>query len=752
MVDLTPFIDGINAARKQQVIVSSDPRSDFERTLSNYGFKNIGQIAVGRLTRITGVEDKGAKKSGWYIYNEIEDSRAEGHIIGIASYGDWKTNLNETWSSRSLNQMNRAELNNYNLQREAMRVAYEAEVKAKNERAALKAYEVWSNAPDANEHEYLTKKQVSAYQGVKQGSDGRLIVPMAYEGQIVSLQYIAPDSSKRFLSGGRIKGAWFMIEGAGDTVYVSEGYSTGASVHEATGATVYIAFNANNIYEVASYAKRSFPLARLIIAGDDDFENEINIGRQKAEQAASGLSIECVFPQGFIDFNDMHTAQGLESVSLLLNTKIKETYKKKDKGALKDIDRPSGVLGEMFDYYNATSGNKQHGFAIQTALAICSVVIGRKFKTNFDNYASLYFLNVGKSGTGKEHTKTVVEQILHAADMSHLIAGDGYTSAGAVFSGLLDRPKHISIIDEFGRYLEAGKSSAKGTHHQREANTKIMEAFGRAHSVLRPPTYSTMTLKKDAAKELRDRMIYNPSLTLLTMTTPSTLFQTLDMAAIKDGFVNRFLIHISDAKREVRRHKPPIDVPISISNWCNIVDNRNGRIFLANEPVEAVTIPLSQGAEDAQFEFQQYCIDLANELDAFGMAEITSRANEVAMRMSLIYALSENPDATIISRNHIEWCIKYVKMCLNDTIDRLKFKISHSEFEQDKKQVLQALRDIAPQGITWSQMQKEAPYSAHRPKDLKEILEALKDAELIGDEQYKPTGGGRPSIRWVALK
>src|SRR5690606_35275097 len=96
---------------------------------------------------------------------------------------------------------------------------------------------------------------------------------------------------KRFLTGGKIKSGYFRINGAGDDVYVAEGLATGASIHEATGSTVYIAFNAGNLYEVASMVKAR-ENARLIIAGDDDTKTAGNIGRTKAEQAATGLACD----------------------------------------------------------------------------------------------------------------------------------------------------------------------------------------------------------------------------------------------------------------------------------------------------------------------------------------------------------------------------------------------------------------------------------------------------------------------------
>lgn len=753
MVDLTQHKEGIEAARNKAPQICQEPRTAFMDVLHAEGFKSPRSLQIGKLERLDGSEDKRGKKSAWYVYNEIEDNQREGSIIGVASYGDWRTGISENWSSRSEHQMNTSERLNYHAAREAMRAQHEAETKSKQLEAAATAFEIWQEQPDATEHPYLKKKGVSTCTGLKIAKDKRLIIPVAVNKEIVSLQFIDGQGEKRFLTGGRLKGGWFLIEGETDVIYISEGYSTASSVREATGKTVYVAFNAGNLYEVASYVKNEHPQSRIIIAGDDDTSTAGNAGRTKAEQAAEGLNIECVFPVGFNDFNDQHQEQGIDALKECLNPDKLEAYEGKKTVDIGDIDRPIGILGDITDYYHATSGNRQNGFAIQTALAITSIILGRSYKTSLENFTPLYLLNVAKSGTGKEHAKTVTEKILYQVGLAYLIAGDGYTSAGAVFSTLLDRPKHISVIDEFGRYLEAGRDMGKGNAHQREANTKLMEAISRCDKVIRPPSYSSMTLKKEAADAIKNRQVYNPSITLLTMTTPETLFKSLDMGAIKDGFFNRFIVSISDAERAIRHHKPPIDVPDRIINWVNQILARNDKVHTASEPASPITLEFSNEAYQMQMENQQYTnVELPNELEKFGMGELSGRSNEMAMKISLICALARDPHTDVISGDDMKWAISYVNQALQTTIERLKVTLSHSGFEADKKEILADLRERKDKGITWAEMMKTPPYSQHKPKDLKDIMQALKDANLAGDEPYITGGKGRPTIKWIALK
>lgn len=303
MIDLTPYKAGLDAAFNNTPQSYSDPRSAFMSLLSAAGFTPPRTLKIGAIDRIDGTDDKRGKKSGWYIYNEIEDTQADSAaVVGVASYGDWKTGINETWSSRADHQMNDKERAAYHAKREAMRIAREQEEIRRHEEAAKTAFEIWSNAPDAESHPYLEKKGVKSAQGLKLHNDGRLIIPIAIENQIVSLQFIDKDGGKRFLTGGKLKGGWFMIEGESQTIYIAEGYSTAFSIYQATGSTVYVSFNANNLYEIAAFVKNKHLDSRIIITGDDDTKGINNIGRIKAEQTAQGLGLELIFPEGFNDF------------------------------------------------------------------------------------------------------------------------------------------------------------------------------------------------------------------------------------------------------------------------------------------------------------------------------------------------------------------------------------------------------------------------------------------------------------------
>ena len=202
--------------------------------------------------------------------------------------------------------------------------------------AAQRANELWEKASKTPAAPYLAHKGVKSM-GTRALPDGALLVPMragpTEMAPLVNLQIIRPAKAggfeKRFLRGGRMAGTMFVIGGfplRGDCIVIAEGLATAASVVEATGLHVAVAWNAGNLHPVAMALRAAYPDKRLLIAGDDDRTTKGNPGRTKAEAAARAAGGAAVFPHGLPDgakdWNDLHQCAGLDAVSAQIEAAI----------------------------------------------------------------------------------------------------------------------------------------------------------------------------------------------------------------------------------------------------------------------------------------------------------------------------------------------------------------------------------------------------------------------------------------------
>jgi putative DNA primase/helicase len=271
------------------------------------------RIEPGRFTRFSRCGKRGDDSCFAKLFPDLE-----GGIVG-----DFRTGETWTWHARRARPLTDAEQRAWRERIERERREAEALRAREEKEAAQRAKAIWDAAqPAPDEHQYLRRKAIKAH-GVRlyrgplaaggMRCDGALVIPLRNAaGEIQTLEFISPDGEKRFLPGGRKVGAYFALGTPSATICVAEGFATGASVHEATGYAVAVAFDAGNLEPVARALRAKFPKARLIIAGDHDASGT---GQRAAEAAARAVGGYVALPgEKGKDWNDTHRERGAEAV------------------------------------------------------------------------------------------------------------------------------------------------------------------------------------------------------------------------------------------------------------------------------------------------------------------------------------------------------------------------------------------------------------------------------------------------------
>jgi putative DNA primase/helicase len=246
------------------------------------------------------------------------------HLDGVPAGGleNWRDGKGwESWRFDIGRTLTPAELDALRTRSEAHSARRKDEVATRHGAAREVAVRIWHAArPADDEHPYLVRKGVAAH-GLRVFK-GALVVPIRDTfGELHSLQFIGASGTKRFLKGGCVGGLYFLIGTAGKVICIAEGYTTGASVHAATGYAVAVAFNAGNLGPVAAVIREHHPDAQLIVCADDDLSMPGNPGLTQARDAACTVGALLAVPAfgtdrpaGATDFNDLHRSRGLEAV------------------------------------------------------------------------------------------------------------------------------------------------------------------------------------------------------------------------------------------------------------------------------------------------------------------------------------------------------------------------------------------------------------------------------------------------------
>ena len=231
--------------------------------------------------------DKRGTKNGAYIVHT--DSKPAGWAM------HYRTGATVRWSASGKREPMTPAMLKQIKDEQAKRQKEQAERHAKAAKTAAYIWRHSSPISHQSEHPYLIAKRIQPH-GLRL-SRGALVVPIYSEGrELVSLQFIDGDGSKRLLSGGSKKGCFSPIGDFSSVtkLLIAEGYATGASLHESLSLPVLVAIDAGNLTPVAEAARRLFPDAEIIIMGDND---ESGKGQTEARKAALACGGSYLIPE-----------------------------------------------------------------------------------------------------------------------------------------------------------------------------------------------------------------------------------------------------------------------------------------------------------------------------------------------------------------------------------------------------------------------------------------------------------------------
>lgn len=294
----------------------------FAAAMAEHGLQPGEVVDDGKLHRFDGPDEKRGKRSAWYVLH--------GDGLPAGSFGDWRTGLSETWCAKSDRAMTDAERQAHRQRIEQAKAEAASERAKVAEEAAVKCAELWNIAANVDGgHAYIERKGIKPA-GAKQ-LRGALLIPLRDAGgELRSLQFIQPDGSKRFKTGGTVAGCYCALgskPGQDAPLLICEGWATACSLHEATGYPVAAAMNAGNLLAVAQALRVKLADVPMIVCADDDIETDGNPGLTKAWEAAQAIGASLAVPDfgperpdGASDFNDLHIACGAGAVVVCIES------------------------------------------------------------------------------------------------------------------------------------------------------------------------------------------------------------------------------------------------------------------------------------------------------------------------------------------------------------------------------------------------------------------------------------------------
>ncbi len=563
----------------------------------------------------------------------------------------------------------------------------------KEETPTIKTIEAYFNAASTcTSHPHLTNKGIKPY-GIRQ-YDGNLLIPLRnVAGTLQGLQGITPDGQTELFPQDLLKGCFHVINGNSNTWLICESYAEGASLHEATGYAVAIAFHANNFESVAVALHAQYPNVPIIIAAEDD---QLTPGQpslvaaNKAAQAVAGtVSVPALGTNKEskpTTFNDLHQQYGLDAVKRCIDAVLlapsatpATTVPAATVGQVNATPHrnapnpdPACLHGLVGDIAKAGSQNTEaNPYAIAASvIAFLGAAFGRgPFLAVGDDlhHPRLFLLHVGRASLGRKGTaKKIIKRIhealksidellspqVHSGGLSTreglaMLIHDGYRDGKNDVQPIVDK-RLLVIESEFANVLQQSK---------RDGNT--------LSSGLRDAWDGTSI--QPAVKTSRV-WATDPHISFIGDITPSELLDVMSKREMTNGFANRFIFFYAEGDKINAFPQPTPD---------NVVEALADRVaqvlrYAGADKHGSNNVLCMRFSPDAKLEYEAlYCGELRDRSGGELIAALLDRRAPVLLRLAMLFALTDQNH--IISVDHIKAAMAWVRYW----VDSVKFIFSN---------------------------------------------------------------------------
>lgn len=712
-------------------------------------------LADGKLHRFAS-NGRAGDDAGWYKLHDDE--------MPVGRFGCWRSGANEKWSTRSVTTMSATDRAAYQRRMEKSQRDQEAEKQRRHAEAAATAAEIWETAaPASDAHPYLQHKQVKAY-GLRLDDEHCLLLPVRINGTISSLQFIDAAGKKLFLSGGAKHGGSFTIGTTTDNpvICIAEGYATAATIHEATGYPVVMAFDAGNLEPVARVVRAQYPDATIMLCVDNDIhtDGKPNTGVVSSTAAATAIGGLLAIPEmdgKKCDFNDVHVQRGLDAVREAIaaarareeRTSMTTATTERDRDAALGNEWPvldaaarRGVIGDLVEAIEPHSEADPVALLVQALIAYGSMLNRAPY---FQAEADRHYMNLnaalvgitskGRKGVSWGHVKRACAAVDPTWASTRVL--NGLSSGEGLIWAVRDEITKDEPVREKGRptgdyqtvVVDRGITDKRLLVLESEfaGTLRVMGRDGNTLSAVIRQAWDSgdlRTMTKNSPAQATGAHI-----SIIAHITKDELCRLIEATEASNGFCNRYLWLC------VRRSKAlPEGGDFDETAIAPIVQRLNHAVRFGRSAGE---IKRDEGARAV---WREVYPDLSEGKPGL-LGSVISRAEAQVMRLACIYALQDM--SYVVRPEHLTAALALWEYCESSA----RYIFGQRLGDPIADELLSALRSHAT-GMTRTEIRDW--FGRNRKADeINRGLSLLAKQGLARREESQ--SGGRPIERWYAV-
>jgi hypothetical protein len=391
------------------------------------------------------------------------------------------------------------------------------------------------------------------------------------------------------------------------------------------------------------------------------------------------------------------------------------------------------------DHCLATAPYPNLVLAFAGALALQSVLSGRKVRDSGRNRTNLYLLGLAHSSAGKDHPRKLNIEIMHSVGLSDQIGGQ-FASGEGIQDALFSQPSMLFQTDEIDGMLQS-INKARDARHENIMGT-MLTLYSSASSVF--------PMRRKAGKD-SPGVIDQPCLVVFGTAIPDHYYTALSERMLTNGFFARMIV-LEAGKRspgqEPKDDPPPARV-LETAKWWADFQPGSGNLEQWH-PVPRVVVHTKEAREilvESRLEVEAEYDKAEAQGDEVGTA-VWGRVAEHVRKLALVYAVSEDHINPQIGRPAAEWARDFAIHQARRMLFMAQSHVADNPFHAECLKFLRKLH-AAPSGeLAHSVLLKRMKTDAKTFRVLVSTLEERGDiatrTEMIvggGGKYYRLTNG-----------
>lgn len=403
------------------------------------------------------------------------------------------------------------------------------------------------------------------------------------------------------------------------------------------------------------------------------------------------------------------------------------------------LDMP-GFVNALADLTYRTSQRPDRSSAFAGALAMMSHLAGRKYTDNRCTMPNIYLVALAYSGGGKEAPRKMNKRL--SMELDTFGVADQFASGPGLEDALLVNPSLLFQMDEFDTLLNELKDKTTLSEGMMKNILSFFSESASFHAMRKKglTDRERELLASGVRKNLGGQVIRFPSLTIFGTAVPEHFYNALSLRALTNGLLARTLVFESGHRGE--RGRGPFEEPLpgEVLQTAQMLSMREKDPNWLLKPVR-MTVPdaddVFEALEAIRAEEDRLYKASERARDGAGMA-VWARGVELAGKLALLYAVSENPTIPKITARGVLWAWKLVQHSSRRMLAMVEAYVADDAEDADAQKLKRFIGEYGRKGVMRSVASNRLHLSKKR---MDAAVQTLLDRRVI--EEYDGKGGAK---------